>query len=82
MDTSNKSDKAKTVALIDVNLTMPKVSKQTWMEESVNDHLQCVLCGSMMTFKHKTDFLTGTVCEDAHCTACGVRNRQSNYILQ
>jgi hypothetical protein len=78
MDTS---DKSKTVATIDVNI-VPKVSKATWMEEAMNDHLLCVLCGSAMTFKHKTDFITNTVCEDAHCSACGVRNRQSVYTLQ
>ena len=78
MDTS---DKNKTVATIDVNI-VPKVSKQAWMEEAMNDHLLCVLCGSEMVFKHKTDFLRNTVCEDAHCSSCGVRNRQSNYTLQ
>ena len=43
MDTSNKP---KTIATIDVNLVMPKVSKADWMQETINDHLQCVLCGS------------------------------------
>lgn len=79
MDTS---DKNKTSGPTEINLTVPKVDKVTWMEESVNDHLMCVLCGAAMTFKHKTDFIAGTVCEDAMCGSCGVRNRQSNYILQ
>jgi hypothetical protein len=79
----NKNEKPKVVATIDVNVQWPpKVSKKAWLEESVDDHLQCVLCGTQLTFKHKTDFLANTVHEEAHCASCGVRNRQSTYSLQ
>jgi len=83
MDTSNKSDKPKIVTSIDLNIQWPpKVSSKAWLEESVDDHLSCVLCGTALTFKHKTDFITNQVDEEAHCNACGVRNRQSVYNLQ
>ena len=83
MDTSNKNDKPKTVATIDVNVQWPpKMSSKAWLEESIDDHLQCVLCGTHLTFKHKTDFIAGVVKEEAHCSSCNVRNRQSDYILQ
>lgn len=83
MDTSNKSDKSKVVTSIDINVQWPpKVSRKAWLEESIDDHLTCVLCGTHLSFQHKTDFITGQVNEIAHCDSCGVRNRQSNYILQ
>ncbi len=80
MDTSNKSDKSNVVCQIDVNITWP--DRKAWLEESIDDHLNCVLCGSSLHFKHKTDFVRQTVHEEAHCTSCGVRNRQSDYGLQ
>lgn len=79
MDTTNKP---KTIATIDVNLVMPKVSKTEWMQETLNDHLQCVLCGTELSFKHKTDFIAQSVTEDAHCPACQIRNRQTSHRLQ
>ena len=79
----NKNEKPKIVASIDVNVQfVPKVSKKAWLEESIDDHLQCVLCGTHLNFTHKADFIAGTVHEEAHCASCGVRNRQSDYILQ
>ena len=80
MDTSD--NKPKTIATLDVNLVIPKISKRDWMEEVLNDHLQCVLCGSALSFKHKTDFIEQTVTEDAHCPSCQVRNRQTAHRLQ
>lgn len=79
MDTTNKP---KTISTIDINLHMPKVSQREWLETAMEDHLQCVLCGSALTFAHKTDFILGTVAEDAHCPGCRVRNRQSLHTLQ
>lgn len=73
--------KAETIATIEVNWP-PKVSSKAWLEESVDDHLQCVLCGTQLSFNHKTDFITGIVNEEANCGSCGVRNRQSVYSLQ
>lgn len=74
MDTSNKDEKSKVIAQIDVNVH--------WIEDSVNDHLNCVLCGSELIFKHKTDFVAQTVVEEACCGFCKVRNRQSDHTLQ
>lgn len=62
--------------------TIPTVSKQEWLQESVVDHLHCVLCGTPLNFKHKTDFIAGVVTEDATCPACRVRNRQTCHRLQ
>lgn len=75
MDTSNKNDKT-------VNVSWPKVDKRAWLEESVEEHFHCVLCGSELEFTRKTNFIEQTVVEDAHCPSCGVRNRQSLYGLQ
>jgi hypothetical protein len=82
MDMDAKDSKAKTVAVIDVNLLPPKVSKAEWLAETVSEHFHCVLCGGDLAFKHRTDFVQQNVTEDAHCPSCNVRNRQSNYILQ
>lgn len=71
--------KAKTVATIDVNL---HVTAKDWLSESVEDHLNCVLCGEHLEFKHKTNFVDQTVHEDAQCPSCGVRTRQNTYRLQ
>lgn len=79
MDTENKP---KTIATIDVNLQMPKVGKREWMQESIEEHFHCVLCGTALAFKHKTDFAAQIVTEDAHCPACRIQNRQTSHILQ
>lgn len=78
MDT--KDNKTKVVTSIDLNIQWP--SRKQWLEESIDDHLNCVLCGGPLKFQHKTDFTSGKVTEDAHCPSCQVRNRQSNYRLQ
>lgn len=80
MDASEKNN-SKTIATIDVNL-IPSVDKRTWIEESVNEHFHCVLCGSELDIHHKTDFITQEVQEEAHCPSCNIRNRQSAYSLQ
>lgn len=79
MDT--KDQKPKVVATIDVNI-IPPVESKRWIEESIEEHLQCVLCGGELNFKHKTDFLAQTVSEDASCSCCGVRTRQTSHRLQ
>ncbi len=80
MDASNKNEKPKTVATIDVNLHTP--THADWLTESVDDHLKCVLCGESLEFKHKTNFVEQMVHEDAQCPSCGVRTRQNAYRLQ
>ncbi len=80
MDTSSKRDKPEIIAQIDIQ--WPEVKTQDWMDEYLSDHFNCVLCGSTMTFKHKTDFVAQTVNEEAHCHSCGVRNRQDLFTLQ
>lgn len=82
MDTSNKGDKPKVIANIDVRVQWPKLNTRDWLEESIQDHLLCVLCGSGLEFAHKTDFVAQVVTEDAHCPQCKVRNRQSAHRLQ
>jgi hypothetical protein len=82
MDTSNKGEKPKIVATIDVNVHWPKIEKRDWLEENLQDHLQCVLCGTDLVFKHKTDFAVQVVSEDAHCPHCNIRNRQTTHGLQ
>jgi hypothetical protein len=79
MDTS---DKPKTIATIDVNLTWKTPDRKAWLEESVSDHLECVLCGSDLEFAHKADFIEQTVVEHAHCPSCNVRTRESQHKLQ
>jgi len=79
MDTTNKP---KTIQTIDINIQWPSIDKKTWLEETLSDHLQCVLCGSDLAFKHVTDFVTRTVCEDARCPSCNIRNRQTQHGLQ
>jgi len=61
---------------------LQKITRAEWIEEIVDDHLLCVLCGSALDFKHKTDFISGQVTEEAHCPACKIRNRQTCYSLQ
>jgi hypothetical protein len=72
MDTSNKDEK----------MNWPKIEKQAWLDENLDDHFHCVLCGSPLKFKHDTDFANQVVTEEAHCTACNVRNRRSSHGLQ
>jgi Zn ribbon nucleic-acid-binding protein len=80
MDTSDK--KQNIVATIDVNVHFPKVDKRAWLEESLADHLNCVLCGSDLQFKHHTNFIEQVVSEEAHCPHCKIRNRISAHGLQ
>jgi hypothetical protein len=82
MDTDNKDTKPKVVATIDVNVHWPKIEKRAWLDEELQDHFQCILCGTDLEFKHKADFVTGIVVEDASCPHCKVRNRQSKHSLQ
>ena len=82
MDNSSSSTKPKVVATIDVNLHYPKVERRDWIDETVANHLQCVLCGTELKFVHATDFVEQTVTEDAQCPHCQVRTRQSAHRLQ
>ncbi len=82
MDASNKDQKPKVVTTIDVNIHWPKIEKRDWLEETLADHFECVLCGTELQFKHATDFVTQIVTENAHCPQCNVRNRQHTYSLQ
>lgn len=79
---SNQGEKPKTIATIDVKLHWPKIEKRTWIEESLNNHFHCVLCGQSLQFKHDTDFVNLIVVENAHCPNCNIRNRENVFILQ
>lgn len=78
----DNQEKPKTIASIDVKIHVPKVTAKDWILESLEEHLNCVLCGTPLAFKHKTDFVAQTVTEDAHCPHCRVRNRQTAHGLQ
>jgi hypothetical protein len=80
MDTSD--NKPKTIATIDVNIQWPTIPKRDWIDEAVQDHLNCVLCGTELTFKHHTNFADHTVAEDASCQGCRIRSRQTVHTLQ
>lgn len=79
MDNNTKS---KTVATIDINVHLPKVESKAWLEESIADHFTCVLCGTDLVFRHKTDFINQSVSERAHCPSCGIKTRESSHTLQ
>ncbi|MGE4130379.1 MAG: hypothetical protein AB7F86_02005 [Bdellovibrionales bacterium] len=82
MDTSNKNEKPKVVTTLDINLPMPSMKSREWIDESVDEHLHCVLCGGDLKFSHKTDFVEQTVVEHAVCPICQVKTRESVYGLQ
>ena len=75
------TNKPKTIATIDVNL-VPTVSSRQWLEESVADHLSCILCGSSLEFTHNVSYVEGLVREEANCPSCRTRGRQSLHALQ
>ena len=79
MDASQKTNKAKTVATVDVNL---QLNAKDWVRETVADYLHCVLCGGTLHFHHKTDFIEQVVAEEAHCPSCRVRTKQNTHRLQ
>ena len=82
MDTSDKSDKPKVVATLDVNLHWPEINKRDWLEETIDNHLHCILCGTDLHFVHATNFVDQVVTEDADCPHCKIRTRQSAHRLQ
>lgn len=82
MDQSNKGEKPKVIATIDVKVHWPKISKRDWLEESLDSHLHCVLCGTDLLFDHKTNFIDQMVLENAKCPHCNIRTRQSDHRLQ
>ncbi len=82
MDTSNKSNKDKVASSAELNLPWPKIEKQAWIDESIDNHLNCVLCGTVLLMTHKTDFIHQAVHEEADCPNCKIRTRQSDYRLQ
>ena len=78
------ADKPKTIHTIDINLVelTPRVTRRQWLDESVADHLNCVLCGSTLEFKHDISYVEQSVNEQANCPTCRVRGRQANHTLQ
>lgn len=61
---------------------LKKMTQADWTEQSVQEYLNCVLCGSEYTFYHKTDFTFMTVDEEAHCPLCNVRGSKHQHLLQ
>ena len=84
MDTTNKPKIVATIEInpLDLNQPIPRVTKQDWMRESIEEHLNCGLCGTEIEFTRRTDFITHVVAEDAHCPGCRARRRQTLHNLQ
>jgi hypothetical protein len=81
MNAENNDSTRKTIATIDVNL-VPKVTRQQWLDDAKTQHLNCVLCGTTLVFKHKVQHVDRVVHEEANCPSCRVRNRTSTHGLQ
>lgn len=79
---NRKKDSGNVIAQIDVNVKMPVLSARDWMSESIDEHLNCVLCGTSLEFYHKVDHIEQKVQEEAHCPHCNVRNREAAHSLQ
>ncbi len=58
------------------------VSKKKEHQIIIDDQNHCCLCGSKLVFKHKIDYLSFDVREDADCPSCGIRLKTRNHRLQ
>lgn len=58
------------------------LSKKKEHQPIIEDQNHCCLCGARLSFKHKVDFLTLHVREDADCPSCGIRMKTREYKLQ
>ena len=48
----------------------------------IEDQNFCCLCGTKLAFKHKVDFLTLKVQEEADCPSCRIRMKNKEHVLQ
>ena len=51
---------------------------QVWLDS----YKHCELCGSELIYTHVTQFIEETVCEEAHCPSCNIKNKQAHHRLQ
>jgi len=58
------------------------VSQKKEHQLILEDLNHCCLCGSKLVFKHKIDYLSLNVREDADCPSCGIRLKTRNHRLQ
>lgn len=82
MDNANKSNKGNVIAEIDVRVHFEGLSRKDWAQAKIEEHLNCLLCGTPLQFKHQVDHIDQVVHEEAHCSCCGIRNRQADHSLQ
>ena len=82
MDNSSKDNKGNVIAEIDVNVHITGLPPRNWILETIEEHLNCILCGTEMTFKHVVDHIAQNVKEEGHCPHCKVRGRASEHSLQ
>lgn len=57
-------------------------SKKNEHQIAIDDQNHCCLCGSKLVFKHKIDYMTLDVREDADCQSCGIRLKTRSHRLQ
>lgn len=50
-------------------------------QEFFEEQNHCVLCGSVLEFKHTTEEETGSIKEEAHCPECEIRARDKIFTL-
>ena len=79
---SRMDNKSKTIATIDVNLQITGLEPRDWIQETVEEHLNCMLCGTTLEFKHTVNHIEQHVHEEAHCPGCNIRNRTQAHTLQ
>jgi transcription elongation factor Elf1 len=58
------------------------VTRKDWSEEAINDHLNCCLCGTELSFSHAIDHAQQAAVEEAKCGFCGVKHRATEHRLQ
>jgi nitrate/TMAO reductase-like tetraheme cytochrome c subunit len=57
-------------------------SEKNEYEAIIEDHNFCCLCGTRLDFRHKVDYETLTVNEEAQCPSCRVPHKPREYVLQ
>lgn len=65
-----------------MNARQEFVSRKKEHQVFIADQNQCCLCGSKLVFKHKIDYLSLQVREDADCPTCCVRLKTKSHGLQ
>lgn len=50
-------------------------------QEFVQNHSQCVLCGTVLELQHVVDSVSAQIKEEAHCPECEIRTRAKIHSL-